>query len=167
MSERDMCLHHLYVELLKVVITGTYCHLWHKGVYLPLCNVEDTPFLIQGDEIFCNSTSMSLASQISSKCTLSTGQSVTNHALLSRLAIRAYSLVFILQNNQHIIEGEGWVQTDTCVVSCQRFETHVLSVSGLGITYIVIGVCLLFHVVWFVHPVSVGRSNRFVLWKRV
>ena len=36
--------------------------------------------------------------------------------------------------------GEGWVKTDTCVVSCQQFETHVLSVSSWGTTYTVHGV---------------------------
>ena len=62
------------------------------------------------------------------------------HALLSGLAIRAGSFVLISQNTQHILEGEGWVQTDTCVVSCRQFETHVLSVSSLGATYTVLGV---------------------------
>ena len=30
---------------------------------------------------------------------------------------------------QHLMEGEGWVQADVCVVSCRQFETHMLSVS--------------------------------------
>ena len=61
------------------------------------------------------------------------------HALLSRLAIRADSLVLILQNTEHLIEGMGWEQTETCVVSCLQVETHVLSVSRLGTTYTVLG----------------------------
>ena len=68
------------------------------------------------------------------------------HALLSRLAIRADSLVLILQKTQHLIEGEGWVRIDTCVVSCRQFETHVLSVSSLGIPCIMLGVRI--HVKW-------------------
>ena len=76
--------------------------------------------------------------------TLPTVQSVISvHALLSRLAIRADSLVLILQNIQHLIEGEGWVQTDTCIVSCRQLETHGLSVSGLGTTYTLLGVDVL------------------------
>ena len=43
---------------------------------------------------------------MSLQTTLPTVQSVTSvHAVLSRLAIRADSLVLILQNTQHLIEG--------------------------------------------------------------
>ena len=42
------------------------------------------------------------------------------HALLSRLAIRAHSLVLILQNTQHVID-RGEVQTDTRVMRCRQF----------------------------------------------
>ena len=38
--------------------------------------------------------------------------------------------------------GEGWVQTDTCVVSCHQFGMHMLSVSSLGATYTVLCVLL-------------------------
>ena len=76
---------------------------------------------------------------MSVQTTLSTVQSVTSvHALISRLAIRANSLVLILQNTQHLIEG--WVQTETCVVSCWQFETYVLSVLVGGTKYTVIDV---------------------------
>ena len=41
---------------------------------------------------------------------LPTVQSVTSiHELPTHLAIRADSLVLILQNTQHLIEREGWV----------------------------------------------------------
>ena len=61
-------------------------------------------------------------------------QSVTSaHVLLYRLPIRADSLVFILQPTQHLLKG-----TDTYVVSCRQFETHVQSVSSLGTTYTII-----------------------------
>ena len=43
---------HAESRLITIVIQGTCCPLGYERVYLPLCQVADTPFHFQGD-MFC------------------------------------------------------------------------------------------------------------------
>ena len=56
-------------------------------------------------------------------------QSVTSvYALLSRLAIRAQSLVLILQNTQHLIERGGGAAIHLCGELSAVWDAHVICV---------------------------------------